>query len=250
MTPRLFIPDDLTAAATLTLSPDHSHYLAQVMRRQPGDPVLLFNGRDGEWRGTLAAAGKKALTVHLQAQTRPQPAGPDGPWLLFAPVKRGPVELIARMATELGATRLIPVITEHSEPQRINHDRLNRIAIEAAEQCERLDVPDIAAPIALDSVLAGWDATRALVVCAESGPSQPLATVAASLDRGPRAVMIGPAGGFAPRELDRLRELPFVLPAGLGPRILKADTAAIAALAIVQGLTGDFAYDPPPFPRE
>ncbi|NFV82170.1 16S rRNA (uracil(1498)-N(3))-methyltransferase [Magnetospirillum aberrantis] len=238
MTLRLFVPFDL-AAGPLTLGKEQSHYVANVMRAKPGEAVTLFNGRDGEWCGTLETVAKSAVVVALTSQTRPQTAEPDL-WLLAAPIKKDCIDLVAEKATELGASRLWPVITRRTVTARVNTERLAAHMVEAAEQCERLTVPEVMEPQPLDKVLAGWDAARPLIFLDESGGGMPLVQVLADLSSGPLAVLVGPEGGFAPEERAVLARLPFARPVGLGPRILRAETAAIAALSVIQAVRGDW----------
>lgn len=242
MTQRLFLTADL-APGPLTLCKEHSHYLANVMRVRAGDDVLLFNGRDGEWRGRLDAVGKNAVVVAVEAQTRPQAPEPDL-WLLAAPIKKDCVDLVAEKAAELGASALWPVFTRRTVMSRVNTERLSAHMREAAEQCERLTVPVVMEPTDLDKALAEWDGARTLLFLDESGGGAPLAQVLADVPEGPLAVLVGPEGGFAPEERALLARLPFARPVGLGPRILRAETAAIAALAIVQAVRGDWARPP------
>jgi 16S rRNA (uracil1498-N3)-methyltransferase len=187
----------------------------------------------------------------LDSQRRPQAPSPDL-WLAFAPIKRARIDLIAEKATELGVSALWPVMTRRAEPMRVNIERLANIAIEAAEQAERLDIPAVEEPRTLDRLLAGWPEERALFACAEAGEAEPIADAVASRRDRPAGFLIGPEGGFAPNELDALRKLPFVVAVGLGPRVLRAETAAIAALACWQALAGDAANadSRPPFRRE
>jgi 16S rRNA (uracil1498-N3)-methyltransferase len=236
---RLFVADDLAAGASVALDADQAHYLRNVMRRCVGDPVYLFNGRDGEWRSTLAEIGKRRALATAGERVRGQPPA-SGPWLVFAPVKGGRVEDIVEKATELGAARILPAITERTVVPRVNVGRLQARAVEAAEQCDRLDVPDIAEARPLDAVLADWPAGRRLMWCDESGGGAPIADALAGAEKGPWAVMTGPEGGYAPAELDAVRKLPFVTAVGLGERILRADTAAVAALACLQAIAGDW----------
>jgi 16S rRNA (uracil1498-N3)-methyltransferase len=237
---RLFVPDDLAAGARLALAPDQARYLTTVMRRAAGEAVLLFNGRDGEWRATIAEAGKRGCVLALETQVRPQAVGPDLD-LLIALVKRARLETIVEKAAELGARRVRLALTRHTNADHTNVARLAAIAAEAAEQTGRLDVPEIVPPERLDRILDGWDAGRRLVFCDEGGAARPILR---ALDAaGPAAILIGPEGGFSPDERERLRSLPFVTPVGLGPRILRADTAAIAALALWQAAVGDWAHD-------
>jgi 16S rRNA (uracil1498-N3)-methyltransferase len=219
-----------------------AHQLRHVMRRADGDEVLLFNGRDGEWRATIAMAGKRAIDFQLADRTRPQDPEP-GPWLLIAPVKRGPFDLIAEKATELGASTLWPVMTERTNAERVNLDRLSAIVREAAEQCGRLTVPEVRAPRALMTALASWPSERKLFLMDETHAGAPAADAFARA-RGPAAILIGPEGGFAQSELDAIRKLPFVNALDLGHRILRAETAAIAALACYQAVAGDWRSTP------
>jgi 16S rRNA (uracil1498-N3)-methyltransferase len=221
------------------------------MRRDLGDEVGLFNGRDGEWRGHVHAYGRSEAIILLDSQRRPQTSSPDV-WLAFAPIKRTRIDLIAEKATELGVSAMWPVMTRRAEPTRVNTERLSNIAIEAAEQTERLDIPVVEQPRSLDRFLQGWPEERTLFACAEAGEAEPIAdAVIARRDR-PAGFLIGPEGGFAPNELDALRKLPFVVAIGLGPRLLRAETTAIAALACWQALAGDAAAagSRPPFRRE
>jgi 16S rRNA (uracil1498-N3)-methyltransferase len=206
--------------------------------------VLLFNGRDGEWRAEVAEAGKRGGVLSCHARTRAQAEPPDL-WLVFAPVKRARVDFIAEKATELGCRRLVPVLTRFTNAARVNTGRLAAHCVEAAEQCGRLTVPEVAEPVALARLLDGWDPARRLMFCDESGAGAPAAEVLRAAERGeagpsPWAVLIGPEGGFAPDERDRLAALPFAYAVGMGPRILRADTAAVAALALWQSVLGDW----------
>ena len=236
---RLFTPHDLFAGADLALDQGQSHYLASVMRQGVGDEVLLFNGHDGEWRARIGALTKRGVAVKAQALARPQAMGPDLD-LVIALVKRGRLETIVEKAAELGARRVRLVITERTNAERTRVDRLAAIATEAAEQTGRLDVPEIAEPRKLDALLADWPAGRPLMFCDEAGDAPPaLAALAGREGGGPWAVLIGPEGGFSPRERALVRQLPGAVPVSLGPRILRADTAAIAALTLWQSALGD-----------
>jgi 16S rRNA (uracil1498-N3)-methyltransferase len=242
---RLFVEDDLAAGAAMTLGRDQSHYLQNVMRRAVGDRVALFNGRDGEFWARVAEARRGALTVEIGARFRDQSAEPDL-WLVFAPIKRAAVDFLCAKATEIGVSRLVPVVTARTNTERVNTRRLRANAIEAAEQSERLTVPEIDEPVRLATLLDGWPVDRLLLIGDETGEGLPVADVATDLGGRsagalpPLAVMTGPEGGFAPDELDRMRELPFVTSIGLGPRVLRADTAALAALSVVQAVAGDW----------
>jgi len=242
---RIFIDGDLGPGTTITLPRAPSHYLAHVMRVRPGDPVLLFNGRDGEWRATVIEAARHGVVLACAARTRPRGAEPDL-WLAFAPLKKSRIDFVVEKATELGAARLIPVFTRFTAAGRVNRERLAAHAVEAAEQCGRLTVPEVAEPVALDALLSGWPADRPLFVLDETGGGRPIAEALADLrgSAGPappaHGFLIGPEGGFALSELDDMRKLAFVTPVGVGPRILRAETAALAALACWQALVGDW----------
>lgn len=237
---RLYVGDDLATGAAVTLGRDQSHYLATVMRRGAGDAVALFNGRDGEFWAEITDARRGAVALTVGARFRAQAAEPDI-WLAFAPIKRAAVDFLAAKATELGVARLLPVTTARTNTDRVNTRRLRAIAIEAAEQSERLTVPAIDEPVRLPALLDAWPADRRLLIGDETGGGHPVVEAAGMLAPGaPCAVMTGPEGGFAPDELDRIRELPFVVPVGLGPRVLRADTAALAALSVVQAVAGDW----------
>jgi 16S rRNA (uracil1498-N3)-methyltransferase len=237
---RLFTPHDLSAGADLALDQGQSHYLASVMRQGVGDELLLFNGRDGEWRTRIGAVTKRAVAVKAHALERPQAMGPDLD-LLIALVKRGRLETIVEKAAELGARRVRPVLTERTNADRARVDRLTAIATEAAEQTGRLDVPQVAEPQKLDRLLKDWEPSRRLLFCDEAGDAAPIPRALAGQPRGePWAILIGPEGGFSPAERVRLRALPYAVPASLGPRILRADTAAISALTLWQSALGDW----------
>jgi 16S rRNA (uracil1498-N3)-methyltransferase len=236
---RLHVPDDLAAGAVVTPAPDQGRYLVTVMRLAIGAEVLLFNGRDGEWRATLVEAGKRVCRLTVGARMRPQDDGPDLD-LVIALVKRARLETIVEKAAELGARRVRLAVTRRTNADHTNVARLQAIATEAAEQTGRLDVPEVVAPEKLDRMLDGWDPGRRLVFCDEGGGVPPALTALGGLPSGPAAVLIGPEGGFAPEEGERLRALPFVTAVSLGPRILRADTAAIAALTLWQAALGDW----------
>ncbi len=236
---RLFVESSLASAAAIELAGGQAHYLRNVMRAETGDEILVFNGRDGEWRAAVAEIGKNSLRLEIGARTREQTMGADL-WLAFAPVKRGPLELIAGKACELGVSALIPVITARTNNPRINVARLQTIATEAAEQCGRLDVPEVGAAVDLAALLADWPAQRTLILCDERGGGTPIAEALAGADpAAPWAVLVGPEGGFEKSELEAVAKLHKVKRVGLGPRILRAETAAIAALACWQALVGE-----------
>jgi 16S rRNA (uracil1498-N3)-methyltransferase len=236
---RLCIPHDLSAGAELALDPDQSRYLSAVMRQAVGDEILLFNGRDGEWRAVVTAVGKRAVAMRAQAQTRPQQAGPDLD-LIVALVKRGRLETIVEKACELGARRVRLVTTERTNADHARIDRLTAIATEAAEQTGRLDIPQIAAPVKLERLVADWEPGRRLMFCDEAGDARTVLEALNGEPASPWAVLIGPEGGFSPAERERLRALDYAVPVSLGPRILRADTAAISALTLWQAAIGDW----------
>jgi 16S rRNA (uracil1498-N3)-methyltransferase len=236
---RLFIPHDLSAGADLALDHGQSHYLASVMRQGVGDEVALFNGRDGEWRATITVVTKRAVGLRAEALARPQAVGPDLD-LIIALVKRSRLETIVEKAAELGARRVRPVVTERTNADRARVERLCAIATEAAEQTGRLDVPQISEPQKLAALLKAWDPGRRLLFCDEAGDAKPVLDVLKGQPGGPWAILIGPEGGFSPKERETLRALPYAVPASLGPRILRADTAAISALTLWQAAIGDW----------
>ncbi|MEM0989813.1 MAG: 16S rRNA (uracil(1498)-N(3))-methyltransferase [Pseudomonadota bacterium] len=246
---RLFVDAPLGADAgvgmDVSLTRDQAHYLFGVMRLGVGDALLVFNGRDGEWQAEVAEAGKRAGRLVCQAQTRPQTQPPDL-WLCFAPIKKARTDFIAEKACEMGCARLLPVFTQHTNAERVNVDRLRAHAIEAAEQCGMVSVPEVAAPVSLTKLLEGWDPNRQILFCDETGEGPEardlLTKVGASpsLRDAPWAVLIGPEGGFSPEEAERLRQMPGTHAVSLGPRILRADTAAVAALTLWQATLGDW----------
>ena len=234
---RLFVPDDLAQGAEISLAPAQSHYLRDVMRRGVGDEVLLFNGRDGEWRAAVVGLEKRGARLGLRERVRPQACGPDVE-LVVALVKRARLETIVEKATELGVRRIRLCVTRFTQAERTNVSRLSAIAVEAAEQTGRLDVPEVVGPEKLGTILQTWPQTRRLIFCDEEGQCAP---ILGALLPGPASVLIGPEGGFAAEEREQLRSLPYVIPVSLGPRILRADTAAIAALTLWQASLGDWA---------
>jgi 16S rRNA (uracil1498-N3)-methyltransferase len=240
---RLFVEAALAPGLTVALDARAAHYLRDVLRLGAGAEIALFNGRDGEYAARLARVAKHAGTLEVAARRRPQRAEPDV-WLLFAPVKRARIDAIVEKATELGARRLMPVLTARTNVARVNLARLAAIAVEAAEQCERLSVPTIDPPAPLDTVLGRWPAGRVLFAADETGVAPAIGRQLGAHAARTWAVLIGPEGGFAPAELDALRQFQFVTPVGLGPRVLRADTAVTAALAVVQSWIGDWAERP------
>lgn len=243
---RLFVSQSLRNGAAVTADPDQAHYLARVLRLAPGARLVLFNGRDGEWTAEIAALTKSAGELRLIQQRRPQVPEPDV-WLAFAPVKKTQTDFIIQKATELGAARLIPVLTDRTQSERVRTDRLRATAVEAAEQSERLTVPEIADPMRFERLLETWPVARALFFCAEAGVAMPLAKALEGAEFGaPAGFVTGPEGGFSAAELDLASRSPLVLPVGLGPRVLRAETAAVAALAVWQAVAGDGRDRPPP----
>jgi 16S rRNA (uracil1498-N3)-methyltransferase len=236
---RLFVDADLAEAATVACSSAQANYLKNVLRLKPGDGILVFNGRNGEWRAELADAGKRGASILVRAAVRPQEGGPDIDYL-FAPLKRARLDYLVQKATEMGVARLRPVLTHRTTPERVNVERMRANAIEAAEQCGILRIPQVGEPEKLDGVLAGWDAARPLIFCDEGSEERCPFTALARLQPGPLALLIGPEGGFDEAERAKLLAQPFVTAISLGPRILRADTAAVAALALVNAVLGDW----------
>jgi len=235
---RLYVTGDLGAGVTLTLDEGQAHYLLHVLRAKAGNLVALFNGRDGEWLAEIVAAGKRGVTARCLKQTEPQKETPDI-WLAFAPVKKTPADYLVQKATELGVSALQPVFTRRTIVSRINQERMLANAVEAAEQSARLSVPNVREGVTFDKFLAAWPTERRLFFCDEGGDAKPMAEAVRGVT-GPAALLTGPEGGFDPAERQRLRALSFVTPVTLGPRILRADTAALAALAIWQSVGGDW----------
>jgi len=235
---RLYVDQPLSEGGRVEPTSDQARYLTQVMRLKLGEDLLVFNGHDGEWRASLAEIGKRGCILALEEQTREQTVPPDLD-LLVALVKRNRLETIVEKAAELGCRRVRLVITNRTNADHTRVDRLQAIATEAAEQTGRLDVPEVVAPQKLDRLLDSWDQGRFLLFCDEGGGTPP-ALEALKGASGPWAVLIGPEGGFDDKERGRLRNEAFVTVAGLGPRILRADTAAIAALSLWQASAGDW----------
>ncbi len=236
---RLFVKSKLATGAEIDLDSSQAHYLGNVLRLSEGQQLLLFNGKDGEWCATLDAIGKKRARAVVSQQTRIQEHGPDLHYL-FAPLKRARLDYMAQKATEMGASVLRPVLTRRTIAERVKVDRLLANAVEAAEQCGILHVPEVAAPEPLAKVLERWDASRLLIFADEAAPSASPLEALAALQAGPLAVLIGPEGGFDPEERASLLAKPFVRPISLGPRVMRADTAAVAALALVNATLGDW----------
>jgi len=244
---RLYVEHPLGQGQSVPLSRDQANYLFNVMRLQTGAMVALFNGADGEWQAEVVEAGKRGGVLECQTQSAPQRMPPDL-WLLFAPIKKARTDFIVEKAAEMGAARILPVQSEFTNAERVRQDRLQAHAVEAAEQCGGVFVPPVEGLQKLDRVLAEWPETRALVFCDEglAGGSSPLAALLARTSSedirkdGGAAILIGPEGGFSDAERARLAAMPQAIPVALGPRILRADTAAVAALTAVQLAWGDW----------
>ncbi|KAF0675981.1 16S rRNA (uracil(1498)-N(3))-methyltransferase [Profundibacterium mesophilum] len=234
---RLFVEHPLAQGQTVPLERDQAHYLFGVMRLGTGDEIALFNGRDGEWQAVVEAASKRGGVLRATAQSAPLHMPPDL-WLLFAPIKKARTDFIVEKAAELGAARICPIGTDFTNSERIRQDRLQAHATEAAEQCGGTYVPEVAPLAKLDKVLAEWPSGRHLLFCDET--ARGAASDFTALPRGPWAIVIGPEGGFSPAERDRLRAHPAAHAVSLGPRILRADTAAVAALTLWQAALGDW----------
>ncbi|MET1047484.1 MAG: 16S rRNA (uracil(1498)-N(3))-methyltransferase [Hyphomicrobium sp.] len=236
---RLFVDDDLDAGRRVALAPPQAHYLTAVLRLKPGARLMVFNGRDGEWLATLAETHKRGAGLLIEEQARPQYGGPDLDYL-FAPLKRSRLDYMVQKATEMGVARLRPVITDRTIAERVNSERMRANVVEAAEQCGILRVPGVEPPADLDAVLNAWDPARRLIYCDEHDQQvDPIATLT-TVSPGPLAVLVGPEGGFSPRERERLVGKPFVVALSLGPRIMRADTAAVAVLSLVNAVLGDW----------
>ncbi len=230
---RLFVAQDLAPGAEIALDAAAAHRLLHVLRAKRGDQIALFNGRDGEWRAELIEASKRRTALGLRELLRAQEAEPDI-WLLFAPIKRARLDWMVEKAVELGAGSLFPVFTARTDPTRVSMERMRAIAIEAAEQCGRLTVPEAREPEPLATLLARWPAGRKLILLDETHAGRPIARALAAVGADPLGLLCGPEGGFTKTELDALRALPFAVAADLGPRVLRAETATLAALACVQ----------------
>lgn len=235
---RLFVNVPLGPRAAVPIEAAQANYLLNVLRLGPDAPIHVFNGRDGEWVARIAARAKKSCTLIIETQLRPQQDGPDIDYL-FAPIKHARLDYMVQKATELGVARLRPVITRRTIAERVNLERMRANCIEAAEQCGILRIPEVAEPVKLDKALADWDRSRQLIFCDEAAsranPIEALRGAGTSL-----AVLIGPEGGFDPSERDLLMRQPYTLAISLGPRVMRADTAAVAALAIVNAVAGDW----------
>lgn len=233
--PRLFVAEGLAEGAVLTLDGPAANYLGAVLRLGPGDGVKLFDDRTGEWLAEVSETGKRKVTLAVARKLRAREAVPDL-WLLFAPLKRGRIDWLVEKATELGVGRLVPVLTRRTIVDKLNLERLRAHMIEAAEQCERTALPELAEPVKLEAALRAWPGGRTLYF-ADEGGGVPLGEAIAP---GPAAILIGPEGGFTDDERAAIRAVPEAKPVSLGPRILRADTAAVAALAVWMARAGDW----------
>lgn len=237
-TPRLHIDATLGPTAEIILTPQQAHYLTGVLRLGPGDAVRAFNGRDGEWLGYLTDITRKSAGIRCEKRVSEAKLPPDIDYV-FAPLKHARLDYVVQKATELGARRLRPVITNRTVAERVNLERMRANVVEAAEQCNLVHVPEVLQPEKLEPLLATWDNARSLVFCDETlRDTNPLQSLAGL--KPPAAVLVGPEGGFTDEEIKRLKSHNFVVPISLGPRILRADTAAIAALTLVQAISGDW----------
>ncbi len=236
---RLCVPHDLAANAEIEAEPQQGHYLANVLRLRIGAQLLLFNGRDGEWLAEVAAVSRKKVSLRAVAQVRPQPPHPDLVYC-FAPLKQGRLDYLVQKAVEMGAGVLQPVITQHTQMSTVGIDRLRANVVEAAEQCGILAIPRVEDAIKIDRLLWLWEPGRRLIFCDEGADTNnPVVRLSAIAERK-LGLLVGPEGGFSEEERQQLRALPFVTPIPLGPRILRADTAAVAALAVIQATLGDW----------
>ena len=237
-TPRLHLDHELAEQRDIALEREQAHYLAGVLRLAPGDAVAVFNGRDGEWLAYLTEVTKKGVRIRCERQVSAVKPPPDIDYC-FAPLKHARLDYVVQKATELGARRLRPVITQRTIAERVNLERMRANVIEAAEQCNLVFVPEVTEPLKLPRLVAGWEAGRALIYCDETASvANPIAALKAC--KAPAAVLIGPEGGFTPEEKALLKSLPYVTAISLGPRIMRADTAAVAAMTLVQAALGDW----------
>ena len=236
---RLFVPAGLAMGGTVEADREQSHYLANVLRMREGSELLVFNGRDGEWLARVEVVSKKAIRLALVEPTRPQPPLPDLVYA-FAPIKAGRLDYLVQKAVEMGAGILQPVITRHTQMAKVGIPRLQANAVEAAEQCGILAIPRVREPLRFDAFLAGWEPDRRLVFCDEGAETDNPLPALEAIPETRLGLLVGPEGGFSEEERRQLRALPFVTAIPLGPRILRADTAAVAALALIQATIGDW----------
>lgn len=236
---RLFIPEPLSAGQQLALKSEHAHYLLHVLRMKQGNEILVFNGQDGEWRAELVQTAKKNAAICITCQERPQSKTPDLVYC-FAPLKHARLDYMVQKAVEMGAGVLQPVMTRHTQATRLNLERMRANIIEAAEQCGILAIPQCRAPVPFHTLLETWEQKRRLIFCDEAAEGNNPLSLLGTLKHAPLGLLIGPEGGFADDERAALRVFDFVTAIPLGPRILRADTAAVAALAIINATLGDW----------
>lgn len=240
---RLFVPGPLSQGEIIILAGQQAHYISNVMRLRVGEALALFNGRDGEWLAAVVTCSKKGVTLKVGQCTREQTPEPDL-WLAFAPIKRARIDYMAQKATELGVSKLIPVKTMRTVVTRVKTERLAANVREAAEQCERLTIPEVVDMAKLDTVLDNWPGERRLLFCDEEKGDplvlKALMTVSQKPAKSPWGILIGPEGGFTSKERELIRSYSYCIPASLGPRVLRADTAALAALSLWQAAIGDW----------
>lgn len=236
---RLYIENGLAAGTSVEAEAHAAHYLSHVLRLKEGDEILAFNGRDGEWKARLRPEGRKRVFLEPTEQVRPQPAPCDLIYC-FAPLKQGRLDYMVQKAVEMGAGVLQPVITQHTQVPKLGTERIRANAVEAAEQCGVLAIPECREALRFDRFIEQWDTSRRLIFCDEGHETDDPHTILSGLQPGPFGVLIGPEGGFSEEERQLLRRLPFVTAIPLGPRILRADTAAVAALTLVQAVLGDW----------
>lgn len=238
-TKRLYVDEPLCSGTTFALDRKRANYLISVLRFKSGDPVLLYNGRDGEWLAKLETTGRKDVVLEVNEQSRAQPK-PSGLMYLFAPLKKGRLDYMVQKAVEMGVGMLQPVITDFTHSSKLNLERIEANIIEATQQCGVLSIPQCLAPVKLEALLQDWPEDKSLIYCDEGEKSQNPLPILKTLKAGEIAILIGPEGGFSENEHALLRSYPFVTAIPLGPRVLRADTAAVAALAVVQATLGDW----------
>lgn len=236
---RLFLPHPMQAGGEVEPDPQQTHYLTNVLRMQPGAQLLVFNGVDGEWLASVAEAGKKRVRLSLLTQVRPQPAPCDLVYC-FAPLKAGRLDYLVQKAVEMGAGVIQPVLTQHTQMSNIGIDRIRANVVEAAEQCGILAIPEVRDAVKLERLIWEWDGTRRLIYCDEGAETNNPVPALQAIGERRLGLLIGPEGGFSEEERTQLRALPYVTAIPLGPRILRADTAAVAAMAVIQATIGDW----------
>ncbi|MGH1418775.1 MAG: 16S rRNA (uracil(1498)-N(3))-methyltransferase [Hyphomicrobiaceae bacterium] len=241
---RLYVTTQLQADHQVTLDAGQSHYISNVLRMRPGDEILLFDGMNGEWRAVVTTVKKREVALQLKDQVRAQQSGPDIDYL-FAPLKRARLDYMVQKAVELGVRRLSPVFTHRTVADRVNIERMKANAVEAAEQCGVLHLPEVATPRKLGEALGDWDIKRPLIFCDEAGEVCDPISALRAIEKGPIGLIIGPEGGFDKDERQRLLAMPCTTAISLGPRIMRADTAAVAALSLVNATVGDWCAQKP-----